>query len=375
MRQDVVVFGATGKVGKTLINQILDKDIDKRKITGVASSKNWIYDEGGLAPETIKDFSKGVLAGDKYDGEHDFVLDRVRMLQESPTSFVDVTASTEMTPTHLRVVRDPFYGGMVTANKNPLVGDFKDFEELTANNGKYQFQCSVMAGAGAIKEVDKFYELGEKVKNIIGCFSGTLSYLCYRMRNDAPFSKALFEARSRKKGYTEPDERPDLLGGDVGKKLVILGRRSGKEVNLEDIIIDPFLPKEAFVEGEGIRSFRRRVKKGEYDEYFDERIKSAERHGSTIQYVARMWTPTVGDLIREGANHFPKLKTKFRVGLEEVPKSDLMAGLKGTLNGFRIVTKEMYPEETPSTITAAGAGLPVTAGNVRAGLNDLIEKG
>lgn len=371
MKQDIVIFGATGKVGKTFVDQILDKDADKRRITGVVSSQNWLYDPNGLGYKLALDFSGGVVDGYSYGGDHSMLLDEIRKLQKVPTSFVDVTASTDMIPTHLRVVGDSFYDGMVTANKNPLVKDIETFEKLTANNGKYQFQCSVMAGAGAIEKVDEAYELGDEVKEISGCFSGTLAYLCDQMRKGKKFSEALSNARSPERGYTEPDERDDLWGFDVGRKLLILARRAGKKVNLEDVNISPFLPNMAFGKEESLEKFRGKLQT--YDVYFEERIKLAESEGKTIQYIAKMSTPSVDDLLEKGVSEIPiPIPMSLEVGLKKIPKSHLLGGLEGTLNGFEIITKERYPKGSSLVITASGAGLKVTAGNVRVGLNNLM---
>ena len=332
MKQDVVIFGATGKVGKTLIHQILKKDGDKRRIVGVASSKNWLYDSSGLISQAVSGFSKRDIKGEVYNGNYDYVLDEVRKRQKVHTSFVDVTPSTEMTSAHLRIVGDPFYGGIVTANKNPLIGDLEAFEKLTSNNGRYQFHCSVMAGAGVIDKVDEARELGDEILGIGGCFSGTLAYLCDQMRKGVLYSEALRDARSPEKGYTETDERIDLSGGDARNKLLILARGAGMKINLGDIKLSPFLPEEAFVKGESLDNFRKKMR--EYDSYFKDMIGAAESRGNTIQYLAKMWKPSVDDLCKKlsPSKIIPiPIPTEFEVGIEEIPKSSLLGGLEGTL--------------------------------------------
>lgn len=369
-KQDVFIFGAPGNVGSELTEQIIEDDFKSRRITGVASSKFFIYNPVGLHKAEIKDFSNKVSIGHSYETHAD-ILRKIKAEQKNYTFFVDVTSSESIYNTHLQIVRDCFFGGIVTANKNPLVKDIKIFQELTANSNKYGFQCSVMAGAGALTEVKRADELNDPILSIEGCLSGTLAFIIYKIRKGHKFSEAFHEAYEA--GYTESDPRLDLNGFDVARKLLILARQGKHKINLDDINVKPFLPKEAFTQ-EDISTFLSRT--SDYDYYFSKLIDDAQKRGNTIQYIAKLFSETSQDYItkiikeKKISDKIPNsVQTRLEVKLKEIPQNDLLGNLEGTLNGFKIITKKRYPK--PLTITAPGAGLPVTAGNIRDDLNVL----
>jgi homoserine dehydrogenase len=363
MIQDLFIMGATGKVGRTLVNQIIEKkDIDPNvhanptRIVGLASSKDFVFSPKGLAPSESYDF---VNKCHEYKECSDFdelisLANNDYKHDESTLVFIDVTALNEaMTKFHLKVLKEsPF--GVVTANKNPIaLSDYSIFQQLTKIPNRYGYRCSVMAGAEAVTFLRDIRDVNDYPQGIQGCFSGTLGYITSELEKGRRFSEILKEAT--KKGYTEPDPRDDLNGLDVARKLIVLARTAGYPIGMKNLNVEPFIPKEYF-SNQGVNDFLESTPN--LDAEFEKKVNHAKERGLTLRYVARM----------DAKQEVPKLA----VSLKEVPIKSPLGSLKGTSNKI-VVVSSVYPEDTPYSVEAPGAGLEVTAQNIRRDLLYLLK--
>lgn len=363
MIQDVFIIGATGKVGNVLVRQIIERgDMDSKlhlnpkRIVGLASSTHMVYSPRGLLPQDAYNFiSRQDTNSQPYSnlGELLDVAQYSIRNEKSTLVFIDVTSlNEEMRDFHLRVIEETPYG-IVTANKNPIaLSDYSIFQRLTNDPKRYGYRCSVMAGAHAVPFLQELRDVNDRPLIVEGCFSGTLGYITSELEKDRRFSDIIKEAYSR--GYTEPHPKDDLSGLDVARKLVVLARTAGYPVEMTDIKLNPFIPKELLLEDD-VQKFLDSMTT--LDEEFGSRMSYLIGQGKTLRYIAHI-----------DAREKP---TKLDVTLNEVPKQSHFGTLEGTLNKLVVVTR-VHPEDRPYSLQSQGAGLEVTAENIRGDLLYLL---
>jgi len=231
------------------------------------------------------------------------------------------------------------WGKIATANKNPIsLFKMEDFIELTNKRWAYKYSASVMAGAPCINVLQDAIDTNNNVLGIEWCFSWTLGFITSGIET-RKLSEVLQDAID--KGYTEPNPWDDLNGLDVARKILILARTAGFSIDMNDVFIEPFLPKEfeKYSKEEIVNVVRNQL-----DQKWEERIKNLALHEKTLRYVAKL------DIFTQG-------KTLVKVELQEVNKNSPLWSLSGTKNKIIIKTENIGEQ----IFEQAGAGINVTA--------------
>jgi aspartokinase/homoserine dehydrogenase 1 len=303
------------------------------RLTAVAGSRAALVDPGGLDPGNAVERLRS--AGRPYELEElvaSFAGGRGRRV------FVDCTASEDVTRCYERLLEKG--ADVVTANKLRIAGPRSSWEAIRhLGPGRIFFETTIGAGLPVVGTLDYLQSTGDRVRRVEGVFSGTLGFLTDRLGAGRAFSDAVREAHES--GYTEPDPRQDLTGNDVARKLLILARVTGRDLEPEDVAVESLLPDASWNELTIDELWRRLP---ELDGPFAERQAAAARAGRRLCYLAR--------LDDEGA----------RVALDAVGPDHPCFGVRGATNVIAVFT-DRYAA-MPLVVQGPGAGPAVTAAGV-----------
>jgi len=244
---------------------------------------------------------------------------------------------------------------IVTPNKKAFSSTLALWKQLQAPKppALVYHESTVGAGLPLISSIKDLVATGDEIKQIEGILSGTLSYIFNEFSNpSAPvFSDIVKVAKS--KGYTEPDPREDLNGLDVARKVTILARLAGLEVESPTSFeVESLIPKPLESAGSADEFLAGLPK---FDQDIAARKDAAAKNGKVLRFVGKIDVPA----------------KKVKVGIEEYPESHPFASLKGSDNVVSIQS-ERYP--SPLIIQGAGAGDAVTAMGVLADLLKIAER-
>ena len=336
-----------GTVGGMLIEQIASQKEElmkthrlKLNVVGIASSRKAIFSRDGLDLHRYRE----LLETEGIPSSPSILRDEVLGMNIFNSVFVDCTASKEIADLYLPLLEHNI--SVVAANKVAASNTFDLYsrlKETALRRGvKFLYETNVGAGLPIIGTINDLRSSGDRILKIEAVLSGTLNYIFNAISADTPFSETVRLAKEL--GYSEPDPRIDLSGGDVIRKLVILTREGGYRVEQDDVDRQLFIP-ESLLEG-SIDEFWRCLP--ELDKDFEKRRKVLESEGKRWRFVARM---EMG---------------RMSVGLEAVDSSHPFYDLEGS-NNIVMLTTERY-RKYPMLIQGYGAGAGVTAAGVFANI-------
>ena len=335
-----------GTVGGMLLEQIrtqqqflMQSRRLKLNVVGISDVDNFVLDRDGI---DLDNYEKILRAGFAANTEH--MRDEIVKMNIFNSVFVDCTASKQIASLYQTFLEHNI--SVVAANKIAASSDYASYIKLkqTARDRGvwFRYETNVGAGLPIIGTINDLCNSGDKILKIEAILSGTLNFIFNEIAADVPFSETVRRAKEQR--YSEPDPRIDLSGTDVIRKLVILTREAGYQVEQEDVEKHLFVP-DSYFEG-SIDDFWKRLP--ELDADFEARRKVLEAENKRWRFVATM---------ENG---------KTNVALKEVPYGHPFYGLEGS-NNIVLLTTERY-KEYPMLIQGYGAGAAVTAAGVFANI-------
>lgn len=263
---------------------------------------------------------------------------------------LDVTASETLADQYLDFASYGFH--VVSANKvagASTTDRYRQIRDAFAKTGsQWLYNATVGAGLPVNHTVRDLRESGDSILSLSGIFSGTLSWLFLQYDGTVPFTELVDQAWQQ--GLTEPDPRVDLSGQDVMRKLVILAREAGYDIEPDQVRVESLVPESC--KGESVDHF---FENGEaLNDQMQQRFEAAQEMGLLLRYVARF-----------DANG------KARVGVEAVRSEHPLASLLPCDNVFAIESR--WYRDNPLVIRGPGAGRDVTAGAIQSDLNRLAQ--
>jgi aspartokinase/homoserine dehydrogenase 1 len=337
-----------GTVGKVLLNQLASQSARLQteakldfRVRGIMTSTRMLLAEGGVPLDSWKEkFDK-----DAVEADFGRFMEHVRVDYLPHTVLIDCTASADIAKRYPEWLAAGIH--VITPNKKANSADLPFYHRLRdarkAGQAHYLYETTVGAGLPVVQTLRDLRETGDELRSVEGIFSGTLAYLFNTYDGKKAWSEIVRDARQR--GYTEPDPRDDLSGMDVARKLIILGREMGLELEMADVKVESLVP--AGLEQGSIDDFMTSLPK--HDSIMNDRLETARSRNKVLRYVGR--------LTADG---------NATVGVVELDTKHAFANIALTDNVVRFATRRYC--DNPLIVQGPGAGPEVTAGGVFADL-------
>ncbi len=342
----------TGNIGKTLFQQLQRQmpflaehnDLEV-KVMGISNSRRMHL---GVEALDLANWSS-VLGDDAEKADLGQFVKRMRAMNLPNCVFVDNTASEEPVQHYEQVLKSSI--SVVTCNKIGNSGDYSQyqaFKKAARTFGvDFYYETNVGAGLPIIKTLRDLMLSGDKISRIEAILSGTISYIFNNFKGDRKFHEVVREAQE--KGFTEPDPRDDLNGKDFMRKMLILARDAGHEMESSDVRIENMLPASCMAAAT-VDEFYKELENNA--DYFEGLKAEAEAAGKVLRYIGKLENGVA------------------EITLQTVDESHPFYMMSGSDNIISFTTNRYA--QRPMVVKGPGAGSEVTAAGVFA---DIINVG
>lgn len=341
-KQVNLFIAGTGNVGGKLLAQLaqqqeyLQQNLRLQlRVVGLTNSRKMHFNDEGI------DLKKWKEVLDKSEpADFDSFVSRIHSKNLRNSVFVDVTATEKVASAYDKIFSRSI--SIVACNKIACSSPYSYYKKLKDlardHNVSFLFETNVGASLPIIGSINDLLRSGDRINKMQAVLSGTLNFVFNNYNGERSFAEVVRQAQNE--GYTEPDPRLDLSGKDVMRKIMILAREAGEQLEMEDITNNSFMP-ESCMQG-SVEDFYAEMERQE--DYFKKLYKEAASQGKKLKFVASF---------ENG---------KAAVGLQHIDPAHDFYHLYGKDNIVLFYTNRYV--EQPMVVKGAGAGAEVTASGV-----------